>query len=44
MEAEVPESDTAIIFKILGVLGDARDQSQAPVLDEIADTLHLGKR
>jgi DNA-binding IclR family transcriptional regulator len=39
----VPESDTAVVFRILAVLGEARDLNQAPVLDDIADTLHLGK-
>lgn len=40
----MPECDTAVVFRILGVLGQARDRNQTPVLDEIADTLHLGKR
>jgi DNA-binding IclR family transcriptional regulator len=39
----VPESDTAVVFRILGVLGEAREPKQAPVLEEIADTLHLSK-
>ncbi len=39
----MPESDTAVVFRILGVLGQARELEQAPVLDEIADTLHLNR-
>jgi DNA-binding IclR family transcriptional regulator len=39
----VPESDTAVVFRILEVLGEARDLNRAPALDDIADTLHLGK-
>jgi predicted ArsR family transcriptional regulator len=39
----VPESETVVVYRILGVLEKARDLNQTPVLDEIADTLHLGK-
>ena len=39
----MPESDTAVVFRILEVLGEARDLNQAAILDDIADTLHLGK-
>jgi predicted transcriptional regulator len=40
----VPESETLVVFKILGVLAKARDLDHAVVLDEIADKLCLGKR
>lgn len=40
----MPESETTVVFSILGVLAKARDLNQAPALEEIADTLRLGKR
>jgi DNA-binding IclR family transcriptional regulator len=39
----VPESETLVVFKILGVLAKARDLDHALVLEEIADKLCLGK-
>jgi predicted ArsR family transcriptional regulator len=40
----VPESETVVVFKILGVLAKARDVDHPLVADEIADALCLGKR
>jgi DNA-binding IclR family transcriptional regulator len=40
----VPESETTVVFRILGILAKARDLDHALVLDEIADAAHLGKR
>lgn len=37
------EAETTVVFRILGILAQARDVDRAPVLDDIADTLHLGK-
>jgi DNA-binding IclR family transcriptional regulator len=39
----VPESDTVVVFKILGVLAKARELHHALVVDEIANALCLGK-
>ena len=39
----MPESETIVVFRILGVLAQARDLD-ALALDEIADAAHLGKR
>ena len=40
----MPESETAVVFRILGVLAEARDVDHALVLDEIASATHLNKR
>ena len=40
----MPESETLVVFRILGVLAKARDLDHALVLDEIADAAHLGRR
>ncbi len=39
----MPESGTVIVFKILGVLANARHGGHALVLEEIAAALSLGK-
>jgi DNA-binding IclR family transcriptional regulator len=39
----VPESDTVVVFKILGVLAKARALDHALVAEEIANALCLGK-
>jgi DNA-binding IclR family transcriptional regulator len=39
----MPESETTVVFRILGILASARDLDHALVLDEIADAAHLGK-
>jgi DNA-binding IscR family transcriptional regulator len=39
----MPDSGTVIVFKILGVLANARHGGHALVLDEIAAALSLGK-
>ena len=39
----MPESETAVVFRILGVLAQARD-AHALVLDEIVSATHLNKR
>ena len=39
----MPESETVVVFRILGVLAQGRDLD-ALALDEIADAAHLGKR
>jgi DNA-binding IclR family transcriptional regulator len=38
----VPQSETTVVFQILGVLAKARDH-HALVVDEIADAMHLNK-
>jgi len=40
----MPESETLVVFRILGVLAKARDLDHALVLEEIADAAHLGRR
>jgi DNA-binding IscR family transcriptional regulator len=40
----MPDSGTVIVFKILGVLANARHGGHALVVDEIAAALCLGKR
>jgi DNA-binding IclR family transcriptional regulator len=40
----MPESETLIVFRILGVLAKARNLDHALVLDEIASAAHLGKQ
>ena len=40
----MPESETTVVFRILGVLAQARDLDHALVLDEIADAAHLVTR
>jgi DNA-binding IscR family transcriptional regulator len=39
----MPDSGTAIVFKILGVLANARHGGHALHVEEIADALRLGK-
>jgi DNA-binding IclR family transcriptional regulator len=40
----MPESETLVVFRILGVLAKARDLDHALVIEEIADAAHLGRR
>jgi DNA-binding IclR family transcriptional regulator len=40
----VPESETSVVFRILGVLAEARGDDHALVLDEIVSATHLNKR
>ena len=40
----MPESETIVVFRILGALAKARDLDHALVLDEIADAAHLVTR
>lgn len=40
----MPESETTVVFRILGVLAKARDLEHAMALDEIADAAHLARR
>jgi DNA-binding IclR family transcriptional regulator len=40
----MPESETVLVFRILGILFKARDRDQALVLDEIAGEAHLGRQ
>ena len=40
----MPESETIVVFRILGVLAKARNIEHALVLDEIADAARLGRR
>ena len=40
----MPESETLVVFRILGVLAKARALDHALLLNEIADAAHLGKR
>ena len=39
----MPESETMVVFRILGVLAKARDLEHALALDEIADAAYLGR-
>lgn len=39
----MPECETLVVFRILGVLAKAGDPEHPLVLDEIADAAHLGK-
>jgi DNA-binding IclR family transcriptional regulator len=39
----MPESETLVVFRILGVLAKARDLGHALPVDEIADAAHLGR-
>jgi hypothetical protein len=39
----MPESETLVVFRILGVLAKARDLGQALPVEKIADAAHLGK-
>jgi DNA-binding IclR family transcriptional regulator len=43
-EPGVPQSETTVVFQILGVLAKAHDVHHALVLDEIADATHLNRR
>jgi response regulator of citrate/malate metabolism len=38
------QSETTVVFQILGVLAKARDVHHALVLDEIAEAMHLNRR
>ncbi len=40
----MPESETLVVFRILGVLANASDPQHALALEEIADAAHLGRR
>jgi DNA-binding IclR family transcriptional regulator len=40
----VPESETVVVFKILGALAGADGSDHGLGLDEIVDAVHLGKR
>jgi DNA-binding IclR family transcriptional regulator len=40
----MPESETTVVFRILGVLAKARELDHTLALDEIADAAHLGRR
>jgi DNA-binding IclR family transcriptional regulator len=37
------ESETLVVFRILGVLAKARDLGHALAVEEIADAAHLGR-
>jgi DNA-binding IclR family transcriptional regulator len=39
----MPESETLVVFRILGVLAKARDLGHALPVAEIADAAHLGR-
>jgi DNA-binding IclR family transcriptional regulator len=39
----MPESETLVVFRILGVLAKARDRGHALPVEEIADAAHLGR-
>jgi DNA-binding IclR family transcriptional regulator len=39
----MPESETTIVFRILGVLAKARELDHTLALDEIADAAHLAR-
>jgi DNA-binding IscR family transcriptional regulator len=39
----MPESETLVVFRILGVLAKARDVGHALPVEEIADAAHLGR-
>ncbi len=39
----MPESETLVIFRILGVLAKARDLGHALPVEQIADAAHLGR-
>jgi DNA-binding IclR family transcriptional regulator len=39
----MPESETLVVFRILGVLAKARDLGHALPVEEIADAAHLGR-
>ena len=40
----MPESETTVVFRILGILAKARELEHALALDEIAEAAHLGRR
>jgi hypothetical protein len=40
----MPETETTVLFRILGVLAQARDLDHAMALDKIADAAHLVTR
>ncbi len=40
----MPESETLVVFRILGVLANAHDLHHALALEEIADAARLGRR
>jgi IclR helix-turn-helix domain len=39
----MPESETLVVFRILGVLAKARDLGHALPVEKIADAAHLGR-
>jgi DNA-binding IclR family transcriptional regulator len=39
----MPESETLVVFRILGVLAKARDLGHALPVEQIADAAHLGR-
>jgi len=39
----MPESETSVVFRILGVLAEVRDEEHALVLNEIADAAYLDR-
>ncbi len=39
----MPESETLVVFRILGILGKAHDLGHALPVEEIADAAHLGR-
>ena len=39
----MPESETLVVFRILGVLAEARNLGRAMPVEEIADAVHLGR-
>lgn len=39
----MPESETLVVFRILGVLAKARDLGRAMPVEQIADAAHLGR-
>ena len=43
-EPGVPQSETVVVFQILGALAKAHNVHHALVLDEIADATHLNRR
>lgn len=39
----MPESETSVVFRVLGVLAEAQDHEHSLALNEIADAAHLDK-
>jgi DNA-binding IclR family transcriptional regulator len=40
----MPESETSVVFRILGVLAAARTPDHALAISEIVDAVHMGER